>query len=320
MRYHKAAAAATPPPGAPVDGLRGRGGGGSGGGFGGGSRRAAGYIDKGTARFFGEPADAPHEWTGGRLREQANGWVWLDSADDASFGQDKERLEELKDVLGRVEEEDRRDEDGQAPGRGFLGDIPLLGDAFRARDPNVPYVNNRPVFAEHVAIAIDALVKEGEVDEAKSLADRFAEAKPDYEIAVAMRDTFDDDGLNETERDAKIAELAEQARQAIRDVVAEARRQARLQRILDPVLLELVRNPENLAIGRDVKFLERGVLLSILVKQTDVETLKALKEVGLTVEGTSKSINLVVGTAPLRTLEKLALLEQVRRIEPTRAE
>ena len=114
--------------------------------------------------------------------------------------------------------------------------------------------------------------------------------------------------------------LAEQARQTIRGVIAEARRQARLRRILDPVLLELVRNPEHLAIAKDVKFLERGALLSILVKQIDGDTLKALEDLGLTVEDTSKSINLVVGTAPVLTLEKLALLEQVRRIEPTRVE
>ncbi len=202
----------------------------------------------------------------------------------------------------------------------MFSQIPLVEKFFKQPAQPVPYVNNRPIFAEHVAIAIDALVKDGQVDEAKSLAEAFAEAKPDYEIAVAMRDTFDDDGLNDTERDAKIAELAEQARQTIRGVVAEARRQARLKRILDPVLLELVRNPENLAIAKDVKFLERGALLSILVKQINSDTLKALKAVGLTVEDTSKSINLVVGTASVLKLEKLALLEQVRRIEPTRAE
>jgi hypothetical protein len=307
----------------------GRGGGGSGGfGQGGSGRRgrvAGGYAVTGQSNeiVLADPSDAPARY---RAERRANAINILLSKTDADgrgdaflVEQDKERLEELKDALGRVEY-DRRDADAPADGPAVLSQIPLVEKFFKQPAEPVPYVNNRPIFAEHVAIAIDELVKAGEVDEAKSLADRFAEAKPDYEIAVAMRDTFDDDGLNETERDAKIAELAEQARQAIRDVVAEARRQARLQRILDPVLLELVRNPENLAIGRDVKFLERGVLLSILVKQTDVETLKALKAVGLTVEGTSKSINLVVGTAPLRTLEKLALLEQVRRIEPTRAE
>ena len=69
---------------------------------------------------------------------------------------------------------------------------------------------------------------------------------------------------------------------------------------------------------KDLVILERGALLSILVKQIDGDTLKALKAVGLTVEDTSKSINLVVGTASVLKLEKLALLEQVRRIEPTR--
>ena len=289
----------------------------AGGGFGGGARRAGRLSNGGS--IFGEPADAAETtslYHAGYPRQNELS-ILLESA-----GVDEDRLKEVKVVLGRVEE-DRRADDAQADDKGkgaapaFLGDIPILADAFRKRLA-VPYVNNRPIFAEHVAIAIGALVQAGEVDEAKSLAEAFAEAKPDYEIAVAMRDTFDNDGLNDTERDAKIAELAEQARQTILGVVAEARRQARLQRILDPVLLELVRNPENLAIARDVKILQRGVLLSILVKQIDGETLKGLKDLGLTVEDTSKSINLVVGTARVMMLEKLALLEQVRRIEPTR--
>jgi hypothetical protein len=62
-----------------------------------------------------------------------------------------------------------------------------------------------------------------------------------------------------------------------------------------------------------------GVLVSILMKNLQPESLDALTEAGLKIEARSESLPLVVGIAPLGRIGDLAFIEGVRRIEPTQA-
>jgi hypothetical protein len=74
------------------------------------------------------------------------------------------------------------------------------------------------------------------------------------------------------------------------------------------------------ALRQDKAQVDRGpapVLVTVLV--TDVQkTRKALEEAGLEIVDVSRSLPIIVGRADVSKLESLALVEGVRRIEPTR--
>ena len=230
---------------------------------------------------------------------------------------DDETVEGLKDVAGTIIALwDASVENPESVP--VLAQIPLSGEFFTTRQSTALHIAGRPIVAEHVAVAIAELSSEGDTEEAITLAEALAEARPDFEIGVAMRDLLADETLTETQREEGLAELAKQAKAQLEAVIGKARRAARLKRILHPVLLGLVKNPEQMVIAKGVTFRKTGALVSVLVSGTDAKTLAALRKAGLTVEDTAKSINLVVGTARVLDLEKLALLELVRRIEPTR--
>ena len=231
---------------------------------------------------------------------------------------DDEAVERLKDVSGTIIALYAASGERTESVPIILGDIPLIGELFTTRQPTALHVAGRPIVAEHVAVAIAELSSEGDTEEAITLAEALAEARPDFEIGVAMRDLLADETLTETQREEGLAELAKQAKAELEAVIGKVRRAARLKRILHPVLLSLVKNPEQMVIAKGVTFRKTGALVSVLVSGTDAKTLAALRKAGLTVEDTAKSINLVVGTARVLDLEKLALLEAVRRIEPTR--
>ncbi len=217
------------------------------------------------------------------------------------------------------------DKAGEAPGVPLLGDIPLLGELFNDVSRPVSVVAGRPIFAEHVALAVADLVKNGEIDDAKALAQALADARPDYAIGVKMRDVLVDESVDERERDATIAELGEEARNQLEAAVAKARRQARVRRVLDERLYEMVvqlrsteDRAEDSATRKDRAARKEPLRLTVLVTSVDDETKQALTEAGLTIEATATSLPMVVGTATVSDLEKLALLDIVRRIEPTR--
>jgi hypothetical protein len=76
-----------------------------------------------------------------------------------------------------------------------------------------------------------------------------------------------------------------------------------LNRVLDPALRAM-------AGGRH--------MVTVLVTKADDKTKMALAKAGLEIEASSKSLPIVVGTVDVSNLEELALLDAVRRIEPTR--
>ncbi|MCH8006749.1 MAG: hypothetical protein IH888_11055 [Planctomycetes bacterium] len=197
----------------------------------------------------------------------------------------------------------------------LLGDIPLIAEALEKKErarPG-PSVAGRPIVAEMVVLSIAALDKEGKTDDARALADALVEARPDYRLGVKARDVLSDESLEADERTRRLSAIADEARDAYNAALAEARRRARLKRVLEPSLLALVDGETGEAPGPAVR-------VTVLLKTVDEPTKDILAQAGLAIEAASKSLPIVVGMADPEALEKLALLEVVRRIEPTNME
>ena len=65
---------------------------------------------------------------------------------------------------------------------------------------------------------------------------------------------------------------------------------------------------------------EQGVLVTVLVSSTESAVLEQLKAAGLAVESVQAKVNVVVGVLPVGKLSEFAMLECVKRVEPTPAE
>ncbi|MCZ6851311.1 MAG: hypothetical protein O7F17_06695, partial [Planctomycetota bacterium] len=297
----------------------GRGGGGSGGS--GDSRRAG---ESGTATFSGQRGrasdDAQASVSNGKDRI-----VPIPGQNALSIEAPPELQRSILEVIEALDKPNRRDADGDERAELVLGGISHVEEAFKDASRPVPFVAGRPIFAEHVAMGVADLVKEGEIDDATTLAQALAEARPDYAIGVKMRDVLVDESVDEPERDATIAELGEEARKQLEAVIAKVGRVARVRRVLDERLYEMVvqlgpdeDHPEDTAALKDRAARKESLRLTVLVMNIDDETKHALTEAGLAIEATATSLPMVVGTATVRDLQTLALLDIVRRIEPTR--
>ncbi len=229
------------------------------------------------------------------------------SADDL---RENQRLHGALDYLTHG---DRR---GGFGGGGLILDELLKSSVPVGQPPGVGETAARPVFAEQVALSVAALVEQDRIDEAKPIADTLAQARPDFEIGLKMRDALADPALDPGKRKETVAALAAEARARIEAAIAELERQERLARVLDGSLRALLERPDSPDDSRD----REALTLTVLVKATDDATTRALAEAGLAVKAVSRSLPIVVGTASLDRLEALALLEAVRRIEPARLE
>ncbi|MHC5048501.1 MAG: VIT and vWA domain-containing protein [Planctomycetota bacterium] len=107
-----------------------------------------------------------------------------------------------------------------------LAQIPRVEAFFKMREPQAPVVGGRPIYAQHVALVIGARVDEGKIQEARSLAEALAQARPDYAIGMKMRDTLADGSLDQADVQARIAALAKQAEQELAVARAEMQRRA----------------------------------------------------------------------------------------------
>ena len=104
------------------------------------------------------------------------------------------------------------------------------------------------------------------------------------------------------------------ARAELTVVLDRLNRRIQVRRVLHPDLLALL---ENRASGDDAKDV-RVPMVTVLVSRVDDETKKALIAAGLSIEAAATSLPLIVGTVALDDLEAVALVEGVKRIEPTR--
>ncbi len=171
----------------------------------------------------------------------------------------------------------------------------------------------RVLLRERLALDIAALVKDKELADARKLADALVKFDAGFKIGVQMRDALADVKLAAAERDKRIVALAAQAREPIDAAV----RDARLRHRLDQRLYALAKGSTTQPAPADVKLTDRGVRVTVLTRGVEAATLAALKDKGLAVETTAESLKLVVGFAPRERLADIAMLDGVRRIEPT---
>ncbi|MCH8164700.1 MAG: VWA domain-containing protein, partial [Planctomycetes bacterium] len=293
------------------------------GGFGGGSGDSRKAGKSGTVSFPWQGAPTSADDAQGLVSNGELRIVQMPEIIARSIEAPPELQRSILEVIEALDKPGRRDTDDDERAQPLLGDIPLIGELFK--DASRPVLAGRTIFAEHVAMGVADLVKEGEIDDAKTLAQALADGRPDYEIGVKMRDALADESLDEAQRDATIAELGEEARKQLEAVIAKARREARLRRVLDERLYEMVVQPrpaedraEDSPARKDKAARKESLRLTVLVTSVDDETKQALAEAGLTIEATATSLPMIVGAATVRDLETLALLDIVRRIEPTR--
>ena len=262
-----------------------------------------------------DPADTP-----AAPADASKGWMRLQefNKDEKSLGEIAGILRDKVAAVGGVEvarEPEGDDLDAREQAIPLLGDIPLIAEALEKKErarPG-PSVAGRPIVAEMVVLSIAALDKEGKTADARALADALVDARPDYGLGVKARDLLSDESLEADERTRRLSAIADEARDAYNAALAEARRRARLKQVLEPSLLALVDGETDEAPAAAVR-------VTVLLKTVDEPTKEILAEAGLAIEAASKSLPIVVGMADPEALEKLALLEVVRRIEPTRME
>ena len=111
--------------------------------------------------------------------------------------------------------------------------------------------------------------------------------------------------------ESKLRDMTEPRSDAQRKrAIADTDQRHRVRRVLHPALL---------ALASDVASVNADpVLVTVLVHEVNDATRRALKKAGLTIEASSKSLPIIVGTIAVSDLHALALVPGVRLIEPTR--
>jgi hypothetical protein len=166
---------------------------------------------------------------------------------------------------------------------------------------------------ERLALGIAKLVKDQKLDEARKWADELVKADPEFKIGVQLRDVLADESLAPAERDKRIAALADEARKPIDAAI----REAKLRRRLDERLHRLAHTPATQPAPADLTLTDNAVQVTILLADAKPETLETLSKAGLQRDALAASSRLVIGHAPRDRLADIALLDAVRRIEPT---
>jgi hypothetical protein len=198
-----------------------------------------------------------------------------------------------------------------------LGDIPMLGEIFRARERESDQggANDRsppPAFpAERAVVVIVAVALSGDLEQARALADRLADGRPDFDLALELREAMKDESLAADARRERFEAIAAKAHDRIETLVAQRALLARLRAVLDERLW-----PPAFAAPDPSSSPAR---VTILLEAADARAVAALEQAGLVVEGRSRGVPLVVGRIAPDRLARAALVEGVRRIEPTQA-
>jgi len=266
--------------------------GGGGGGFGGGAGGRGGSI-------FDDPGDA------------------LD--DESSSSADESRLEDA--LVTDVTEADQN-EAGEADLQRRV-QLESLADQF-----NVALANPLPpqLLLHRSILLIAALETCGSLESARSVTNRLADPALGYEPGVTMHRILHDDTLTLEARHAQVLALETKAKAAIRELYDAARRAMRMRHVLDVRLLPMAGGSLPTALDTSwqgelpagVVRADGGVLLTILLHTLDAPARKELESRGLMIKATSAQGPFVVAAVPPGRIAALALLENVRRIEPAR--
>ncbi|NNM24986.1 MAG: hypothetical protein HKO59_03190 [Phycisphaerales bacterium] len=165
-----------------------------------------------------------------------------------------------------------------------------------------------PVLAEELVLLVADAYKDSDREVAQRLVENLVDAYPGVESLEALTATLADDTIAEPARANQIDAARANAQEKLTNLEMLLQREARIRRVLDERLWSHL-TPAPTA---DAPV----ILVSVLVTDVSEETLVALLEVGLAIEGQSRHPAVVVGKIPPDRLRDLALLETVRRVQP----
>ena len=170
----------------------------------------------------------------------------------------------------------------------------------------------RTLFRERLALLVAAKVKEARIDDARKLADALAAFAPDFTAGVQMAKALADAVMTPAERDKQIAALADEARKPIETAI----RHDKAMRRLHPELRKLVKSPTTQPAAAPASDAKADLTVTVLAKDTQPDTLAALKQAGFKVEAVAERAKLAVGRVAPDKLEDVASLDVVRKIDP----
>lgn len=216
-------------------------------------------------------------------------------------------FEQVEDWLSRIEESATPSVAGAAE--------PTTPTTQPAEAEHLRYAPSRlpPFFRERTVLAIARLVDADDLEQARSIAELLASLDPYYEIGAKVQRVLSDVSLDATKRKEAVAALAEDAAEPIRGLI----RQMTLGQRLDPRLYALFHDESLDAEKLQIEMTEHGPRVTVVVETLDKPTREALAAAGLNVESTADSLNLIVGTVSREQIDDIALVDAVRRVEPT---
>lgn len=163
-----------------------------------------------------------------------------------------------------------------------------------------------------VALAVAELVASDKFEDARQLATALAKFDPEFKPGVRMKGVLLQK-IAVAEQKRRIADIAAEARQP----VEAADRDAKLRRRLDDALYGLaIGKVKEVPAGVTVR--QQGLLVTVLLPNTEEVTLATLRKAGVDVETTVAASKFVVAVVPREKLADVALLEPVRRMEVAR--
>jgi hypothetical protein len=168
------------------------------------------------------------------------------------------------------------------------------------------------LLCDYTALSIADQMKAGQIEDAKELAETLVSYDEKYETGVKMRDALVDESLAAADRDKRIAALAKEAQKRIDDFL----RDVKLRKLLDPRLYQCVVDTTTPA-EIESAVVDDGVRVTMLLSEFTDATVASLRKAGLRVDDTAPSLKMVVGVAPLGTLADVAMVDGVRKVEPT---
>jgi hypothetical protein len=174
----------------------------------------------------------------------------------------------------------------------------------------------------HLALRIAELAAAGRIEDAGALAKALAEFDSDFRVGTQMRDVLADEKLTAEDRQTRMSALAEEAKQAFDPVI----RDLKLARRLDKRLLVLAKaaeappgegSPATRPAPEGLAEADGRLRVTVAARDTTPTTLTALRSAGLQIEATAAKARLIIGLSAPGRLADVALVDAVRRVEPT---
>jgi len=218
-----------------------------------------------------------------------------------------DRAAELARMIERTrEEQETAGDEGDESHDAERGATPGLSPLLTILDPRDP--SNARFYFERAATLIVDLAKADHFEQASLMATWLVELDDTFEIAGEIKTILDDQTLTNEEKVGRLEPLAQRAKDAIGNAIRAMIVQKEVERRVSVELLEMMT-------GATPRAAADALRVSVLVERADEATVSALRRAGLLVEDTAARASLVVGSAAMADIPRIALTDGVRRIE-----